>query len=241
MPSPAVGGNRGLIGAPCQLQSRKPGKRDERMDQVQATMTLFASSRSPFVRKVLVAAHETGLAQRLKTRRVVVSANKPNPEVMAANPLNKIPTLLLADGTTLYDSRVICEFFDTLHAGPPLVPSEPSCRWQALRLQALGDGLMEVIIARLGETNRPPATQSATHLSSFRLKIDAVLDALEKRSTDWSGKLQIGQIAVACALAHLDFRFAADDWRAGRARLAAWYDDFAARPSMRATEYVDAY
>jgi glutathione S-transferase len=211
------------------------------MDQVQATMTLFASSRSPFVRKVLVAAHESGLAQRLQTRRVVVSANKPNPEVMAANPLNKIPTLLLADGTALYDSRVICEFFDTLHAGPPLVPSDPSCRWQALRLQALGDGLMEVIIARLGETNRPPASQSATHLSAFRLKIAAVLDALETESTAWGASVEIGQIAVACALAHLDFRFAADNWRASRARLAAWYEGFAARPSMRATEYVDAY
>jgi len=210
------------------------------MDQVQATMTLFASSRSPFVRKVLVAAHETGLVRRLKTRRVVVSANQPNPEVMAANPLNKIPTLLLADGTALYDSRVICEFFDTLHAGPPLVPTAQSCRWQALRLQALGDGLMEVNVARLGESNRPPASQSATHLASYRRKSAAVLDELETQSTGW-GRLQIGQIAVACALAHLDFRFAADDWRAGRARLAAWYDVFAARPSMRATEYVDAY
>jgi len=204
-------------------------------------MTLFASSRSPFVRKVLVAAHETGLAQRLKTRRVVVSANKPNPEVMAANPLNKIPTLLLADGTTLYDSRVICEFFDSLHVGPPLIPAEPSCRWQALRLQALGDGLMEVNIARLGEANRPPLSQSATHLSSFQRKTAAVLNELEQQSTDWGEGLQIGQIAVACALAHLDFRFAADDWRMGRTRLAAWYEGFAARASMRATEYVDAY
>jgi glutathione S-transferase len=211
------------------------------MDQPQPIMTLFASSRSPFVRKVLVAAHETGLAPRLKTRRVVVSANKPNPEVMVANPLNKIPTLLLADGTSIYDSRVICEFFDTLHGGPPLIPSDPSGRWQALRLQALGDGLMEVVIARLGETNRPPATQSATHLSSFRLKIAAVLDELEKLSAAWGGSFAIGQIAVACVLAHLDFRFAADDWRAGRARLAAWYETAAARPSMRATEYVEAY
>jgi glutathione S-transferase len=211
------------------------------MDQPQPTMTLFASSRSPFVRKVLVAAHETGLAQRLKTRRVVVSANKPNPEVMAANPLNKIPTLLLADGTPLYDSRVICEFFDTLHGGPPLIPSDPSDRWRALRLQALGDGLMEVVVARLGETNRPPATQSATHLSSFRLKIAAALDELEKLASEWGGSFAIGQIATACVLAHLDFRFAADDWRAGRARLAAWYETAAARPSMRATEYVEAY
>jgi glutathione S-transferase len=211
------------------------------MDPAHTTMTLFASSRSPFVRKVLVAAHETGLAERLRIARVVVSANKPNAEVMAANPLNKIPTLVLADGTSLYDSRVICEFFDSLHAGPPLIPTEPAQRWRARRLEALGDGLMELNIARLGEMNRPPAGQSATHLSSFGVKISATLDCLERQSSDLGGTLQLGGIAVASALAHLDFRFAAQDWRAGRARLAAWYAEFAARPSMRATEYVEIY
>src|SRR4029077_14706516 len=145
MPSSPVGGNRGLIGCRRRLQSAREPRRAKPMDQVKpASMTLLWSSRSPFVRKVMVAAHETGLFRRLDTKRVVVAANKPNPEVMAANPLNKIPTLILADGTALYDSRVICEFFDTLHAGPPLVPTAQSCRWQALRLQALGDGLMEV-------------------------------------------------------------------------------------------------
>ena len=102
--------------------------------------------------------------------------------------------------------------------------------------------LMEVIIVRglARRTARPPSSQRRIW-SSFRLKIAAVLDELEKRSTDCCGRLQIGQIAVACALAHWILGFAADDWRAGRARLAAWYGDFAARPSMRATEYVEAY
>lgn len=204
-------------------------------------MTLFWSSRSPFVRKVMVAAHETGLAHCLTLQRVIVSANRPNPEVMAANPLNKIPTLVLADGSTLYDSRVICEFFDTLQQGPALFPCAPSARWRALRLQALGDGLMDVILLRLGEQNRAAAAQSATHLSSFCLKLAAALDELERRADDLGGGLHIGQISVACALAHLDFRFAADGWRADRARLAAWYEEFAARPSMRLSEYVDAY
>jgi glutathione S-transferase len=211
------------------------------MDPAHATMTLFASSRSPFVRKVLVAAHETGLAERLRIRRVLVSANKPNAEVMAANPLNKIPTLVLGDGSPLYDSRVICEFFDSLHAGPPLIPTEPAQRWRTRRLEALGDGLMELSIARLGEINRPPAGQSPTHLSSFGVKIRATLDCLDEQPSDWLGSLQLGGIAVACALAHLDFRVAGMDWRAGRARLAAWYGEFAARPSMRATEYAEIY
>jgi glutathione S-transferase len=210
------------------------------MDQLTpASMTLLWSSRSPFVRKVMVAAHETNLAHCLHLQRVVVSANKPNPDVMAVNPLNKIPTLLLADGSALYDSRVICEFFDSLGHGPGIIPRDPSSRWDALRLAALGDGLMEVIVLRLGEQNRD--SPSPSHLHSFKLKIATALDRLEMGAGDLEGGLHIGQIAVACALAHLDFRFAADDWRGGRPRLATWYDAFAARASMRATEYVDAY
>ncbi|MGE0850203.1 MAG: glutathione S-transferase N-terminal domain-containing protein [Hyphomicrobiaceae bacterium] len=202
-------------------------------------MKLYWSSRSPFVRKVMVAAHETGLARCIRTERVVVSAAAPNPEVMAANPLNKIPTLILDDGTALYDSRVICEYFDALHDGPKLFPADPGVRWTALRRQALGDGLMDVIVLRLGEQGRPTANQSEKHLSAYRLKIATTLDRLESETLE--GPLTIGHIAAACALGHLDFRFAADDWRAGRPNLARWYDSFRVRPSMQATEYVDAY
>lgn len=202
-------------------------------------MKLYWSSRSPFVRKVMVAAHETGLAQQISTERVVVSAAAPNADVMAVNPLNKIPTLVLDDGTALYDSRVICEYFDTLHAGPKLFPGEAGARWTALRRQALGDGLMEVIVLRLGEQNRPAANQSEKHLAAYRLKVATTLDRLESENLE--GAPTIGHIAIACALGHLDFRFAADEWRAGRLRLAGWYGGFAGRPSMQATRYVDAY
>lgn len=204
-------------------------------------MKLFWSSRSPFVRKVMVTAHETGVAGRIHTERVVVGANNPNLEVMAANPLNKIPTLVLDDGSALYDSRVICEYLDTQHDGPRLFPADAPARFDALRRQALGDGLMEVIVLRLGEQARPPAAQSEKHLSAYRLKIAATLDRLEAEADALAGVLRIGHIAVACALGHLDFRFAADDWRGGRPKLARWFGDFARRPSMQATEYVDAY
>jgi glutathione S-transferase len=204
-------------------------------------MQLYWSSRSPFVRKVMVTAHELGLAGRIRTERTVVSAVAPNPQVMAVNPLNKIPTMILDDGTALYDSRVICEYLDTLHAGPKLFPADAGARWATLRRQALGDGLMEVIVLRLGEQNRPPATQSEKHLSAYQLKIATALDRLESEAQDLAGPLGIGHIAVACALGHLDFRFAADNWRAARDKLARWYGEFARRPSMQATEYVDAY
>jgi len=204
-------------------------------------MKLLWSSRSPFVRKVMVAAHEVGVADRIATKRVVVSANKPNPDVMALNPLNKIPTLVLDDGSTLYDSRVICEYLDTLHDGPRLFPSDEAMRWPALRRQALGDGLMEVIVLRLGEQDRAKETQSESHLASYRLKIAAALDRIEAEGPGPPGPPDIGQIAIACALGHLDFRFAGDEWRAGRPRLEAWYGEFARRPSMQATAYVDVY
>ena len=204
-------------------------------------MKLLWSSRSPFVRKVMVAAHEVGVAGRIATERVVVGADKPNPRVMALNPLNKIPTLVLDDGAVLYDSRVIAEYLDSLHDGPKLFPADPAARWRALRRQALGDGLMEVIVLRLGEQSRPKETQSGGHLSSFRLKIGSALDCIETEGADPASPTDIGHIAIGCALAHLDFRFAADAWRTGRPRLSAWHRAFAERPSMRATEYADVY
>ena len=204
-------------------------------------MRLLWSSRSPFVRKVMVAAHEVGIAGRIATERVVVGIDKPDPGVMALNPLNKIPTLVLDDGAVLYDSRVISEYLDTLHAGPRLFPADPAARWRALRRQALGDGLMEVIVLRLGEQSRPGERQSESHLAAFRLKIGSALDRLEAGGCDPAATPDIGDVAVGCALAHLDFRFAADGWRTGRPTLSAWFAAFAERPSMRATQYVDIY
>jgi glutathione S-transferase len=204
-------------------------------------MKLLWSSRSPFVRKVMVAAHEVGVAPRIETERVLVGADKPNAEVMSTNPLNKIPTLFLDDGTALYDSRVICEYLDTLHAGAKLIPAAPPARFDALRRQTLGDGLMELNVLRLGEQNRPPATQSEKHLAAYCLKTAATLDVLDKEADRFGSQPDIGQIAIASALSHLDFRFAADKWREGRPRLARWHAAFAKRPSMLATEHVDTY
>src|SRR5882724_4287223 len=104
------------------------------------TMRLYWSSRSPFVRKAMIAAHETGVAPRIETIRVEVSATRLNADVMAHNPLNKIPTLVLENGDTLFDSRVICEYLDSLNAGPKLFPSNSSERWTALRRDAIGTG-----------------------------------------------------------------------------------------------------
>lgn len=217
------------------------------MPQPKATplppLTLYWSSRSPYVRKVMVAAHELGLAEAIETVRVVVAMIKLSDQVMAHNPLNKIPTLVLANGTALFDSPVICEYLDSIAARPQLFPSGAD-RWPALQMQALGDGMMDLITQRLGENNRPAERRSAEHLAAWNQKLVVAYDFAERQIATQSGErgpIHIGHIALGCALAHIDFRFPQDAWRNGRPALSSWYEEHAARPSMTATAYENVY
>jgi glutathione S-transferase len=202
-------------------------------------MKLLWSSRSPFVRKVVVAAHELGIAERIELQRVNVAASATNAEVMHFNPLNKIPTLLLDDGSIMIDSPVIAEYLDETYGKSELFARNTARRWQVRRLHALGDGIMNFNIARLGEKARGEYASEAFG-SAFLAKTKATLDGLEQE-TEQLEPLSIGSIAVAVALAHLDFRFADDAWREGRPRLTAWHARFAERPSMKATMPEDVY
>jgi glutathione S-transferase len=205
-------------------------------------MRLYWSSRSPFVRKTMVAAHETGVASRLETIRVEVAVTKLNPEVMAHNPLNKIPTLVLEDGGMLFDSRVICEYFDSLNTGPKLFPSEPSEKWTSLRREALGSGIMESGVAGIGERARPEGLQSQPHLSAYKAKIRSALDYLETEAAALSrDRFDIGHLSIGCALGYLDFRYADDDWRNGHTKLAQWHKTVAERASFKQTEHANVY
>lgn len=198
-------------------------------------MRLHWSPRSPFVRKVMVLAHEVGLAGRIETVRTVVAMNAPNVPLLADNPLAKIPTLILDDGTRLYDSAVICEYLDGMHDGPRMFPVGPE-RWTALRRQALGTGWLDMLV--LWRNAREQEVPPKAWIDGFVLKNDAVLAALE--TEDLAGPLTIGHIAIGCALGYLDFRYADMGWRHGRPRLAAWFAGFSARPSMIATAVIDA-
>jgi glutathione S-transferase len=175
-------------------------------------MKLFSSGASPYARKVAVAAHEAGLIDRIEIVGVTVTPVSVNAEVAAANPLTKVPTLVLDDGTSLFDSRVIVEYLDHLSGGR-LIPAGED-RWRVLRDQAIGDGLTDA--GQIG-------------------KIERSLDLLEAEFRPAAGVPQVGDMAVACALSYLDFRFADLDWRAGRPKLAAFGAAFDARPSMQAT------
>ena len=202
-------------------------------------MKLLWSSRSPFVRKVVVVAHELGIADRIALERVNVTSKETNADVMSCNPLNKIPTLLLDDGSIMIDSPVIAEYLDETFGKGELFGRDTARRWQIRRLHALGDGVMGFNISRLGEKARGEQASEA-FATAFLAKTNAALDTLEAE-TDSLAPLTIGSIAVAVALAHLDFRFAKDGWRDRRPKLAAWHAGFAERPSMRATEPKDVY
>ena len=201
-------------------------------------MKLHWSPRSPFVRKVMIAAHELGLVDRLTCVRTVAATTRPHAALMEDNPLSKIPTLVLDDGTVLYDSPVICEYLDSLHAGRKLVPADGLARMIALRRQALGDGFLDFLLLLRNERER--AQPSQVHLSAFTTKRAAVLRALEKEAGDLaSSPFGIGHIAIGCALSYLDFRFGQEDWRSTHPRIAQWHKEFSARPSVQATEPVD--
>jgi len=201
-------------------------------------MKLHWSPRSPFVRKVMIVAHEAGLADRLTLVRTVAAATKPHQELMRDNPLSKIPTLVLDDGTVLYDSPVICEYLDRMHAGPKLFPPDGSARVTALRRQALGDGFLDFLLLWRDERARPQP--SDVHLASYAARRKSTLATIEREVDDLAtSAFSIGHIALGCALGYLDFRFATEDWRGDHPRLARWHADFDARPSVQATQPVD--
>jgi glutathione S-transferase len=199
------------------------------------TMTLHWSPRSPFVRKVMIAAAERGLTDRIRCVRTVVGGTVPHLDLMRLNPLGKLPTLELPDGTVLYDSAVICDYLDGLHDGPRLFPADGAARLVAARRHALGDGMLDTALQLLGERFRDEATRSQPHIALWRLKLTTCVDALEQDAASLAATpYGIGHLAIGVALGYLDFRFADLSWRSGRDRLAAWYETFHQRPAVQA-------
>jgi glutathione S-transferase len=198
-------------------------------------MRLYSSPASPFVRKVTVVLHETGLLPGVEMVAAGGTPVAPGTMPVTRNPLGKIPVLEREDGPALYDSRVICRYLDDL-AGGRLYPEKPRL-WETLTLEATGDGMMEAAVLMVyEERTRPEEKRFDGWVEGQWAKIDRGLDALEARwVAHLAGPLDAGQIAVGCALGYLDFRLAGRDWRTGRPALAAWEGRFAARPAMQAT------
>lgn len=193
-------------------------------------MKLRYSTTSPYVRKVTIAAQELGLT----VQRVPAAPWGPDTDLPKENPLGKVPSLTADDGTVYFDSPVICEYLDSLAPGK-LIPAGADARLSALRLQAAADGILDAAVLRMLESRRPPELQMESWRDRQQAAVGRTLDWLEAEIAEGPEPFHIGHIAVACALGYLDFRFAAEDWRAGRPRLAAWWSLVENRSSVRET------
>jgi len=199
-------------------------------------MILRGNSLSPYVRKVRIAIALLGIADKVELRET--DLNDPGDTIRRDNPLGKIPALLLDDGATLYDSRVILEYLDHLAGGGRIIPREPAARFDALRMQALCDGLLDASLLIVYEARyRPEDKRVDSWVERQAGKVKRALDALEAAPPKLTSLPDVGQIALACALGYRDFRFASDDWRKSYPRLRVWHDKFAAQvPAFAATK-----
>ncbi|MBS7813344.1 glutathione S-transferase C-terminal domain-containing protein [Roseococcus pinisoli] len=194
-------------------------------------MKLTFSGASPYVRKALACAIARGIDGRLENLGLRTS----DPALAALNPLAKIPTLVTPEGIALYDSPVICEYLDSVGDAPKLFPAAGPARWKALQLQALGDGIMDASQPRRREIGLPQDEGRQEYIATQRSKVERALDQLEAEADQLGQLATIGEIAVACALGYLDFRYQNEPWRAGHPKLEAWYAKVVALPALART------
>ena len=193
-------------------------------------MKLWYSPNSPYARKCIVVAEERGLSGAMD----VVSVNPMEEGALRKdNPLSKVPALVLEDGTALYDSAVIAEYLDSIgKTGSPLYPAGGKARWIALRRLSLADGMLDVLLLRRYAATKTLGMDAGEWVKRWTTATNAALDEMDKEVAGGMPQLDIGAIGFACGLGYLDLRFANEDWRKSRPKLAAWFETQAKRPSM---------
>ena len=194
-------------------------------------MKITASAASPYVRKVMACAIARGIDNQLEKWTIATT----DPVLSNSNPLGKVPTLITDEGVALFDSPVICEFLDSIGSAPALFPAAGPARWAALRLQAIGDGILDASQPRRREIALPQDEGRVGYIDLQRGKVARAVDVLEKEAASLGALKTIGDIAVACALGYLDFRFAHEPWRPGHPKLEAWYDSVVGLPPTAKT------
>jgi glutathione S-transferase len=197
-------------------------------------MKLYSHPVSPFARKCRVVAHELGI----KLEIVHIESARKDDNLRKVNPLKQIPVLVLDDGSTLFDSPVICEYLNHTGGGkffPGMsIWRHSSGRWKALGLAALGDGVADAAVAWRYELTESQERRNPDRIARSQATIAAGLDALER--VTFAKDPTIGEIAAACALGYIDFRLPDLDWKGSHPKLAAWYARFCDYPSMKATQ-----
>ena len=185
-------------------------------------MKLYYSATSPYVRKVMACAITRGLEGRIQLHPSNPHASPD--DLVADNPTSKVPSLVTDDGTSLYDSPVICEFLDSLGDAPALFPPAGAARWRALKFQAMGDGILDAAVPCRGELGKPREGARDAQIARYKAAMARTVDALEANPPH--AHIDIGSIAVACAVGYLDFRFGAEPWRPAHPKLTAWFEAF---------------
>lgn len=194
-------------------------------------MKLAYSPNSPYVRKCVVLAIQRGIDKHMELWTVGTT----DPALLKINPLSKVPTLVLDDGTALYDSPVICEYLDSVGDGPKMFPPAGPARWKALCQEALGDGILDATQPRRREIALPQDEGRQTYIALQQGKVKAALAMLEAEADSLGMLTNIGEITIACALGYMDFRYANEPWRPGHPKLEAWYAKVSAMPAMAQT------
>ena len=182
-------------------------------------MKLAFSPASPYVRKVTACAIKRGLDKQVERAKIGTT----DPELLKYNALSKVPTLILDDGTTLFDSPVICEYLDSVGSAPKLFPAAGPARWKALTQEALADGILDATQPRRREIALPQDEGRKGYISLQQGKVARALDEFEKQADSLGNLDTIGEITIGCALGYLDFRYANEPWRPGHPKLEAWY------------------
>lgn len=193
-------------------------------------MKLYITQPSPFARKCRIVARERGVA----VTEVIVDPYTDDPALLAANPIVQVPTLIAMDGRPISDSPVICEYLDSLGAGPRLLPTEGAERLRVRRIETLGNALLDQGVKRVLELRRPESERSPSWIARWTAGMNRALDVLEGEGLR-AEPLDVGIITVGAALTWISFRHPDIDWKAGRPNLVALQAALEARPSFRDT------
>jgi len=195
-------------------------------------MKLLGSLTSPYVRKARIVLAE----KKIEYDLVLDSPWAEKTSVPLHNPLGKVPVLLLDDDSTLYDSRVIVEYLDTVSPNNRLIPSSGRERITVKRWEALADGVLDATVAALLETKRPKGEKSSSWIKRQRGKVmaglQAMADDLGEHAWCHGNAFSLADIAVGSALGYVEFRFPDIDWREPHANLAKLYLKLMQRPSF---------
>lgn len=201
------------------------------------SVRLIGSLASPYVRKVRIVMAEKRIEHTLELEDVWAADTR----ILEANPLGKVPCLIMEDGGAVFDSRVIVEYLDTMTPVAKLLPPNGRERAEVRTWEALADGVLDAaILVRLEKTQRAPAEQSSKWIERQMGKVTAGLAAMSRGLAEkpWCNGhgYSLADIAVGCALGYLDFRFAEINWRERHSNLARLYEKLAARPSFVETQ-----